>query len=55
MSGVVGRNFREFALTVIIAIVCSTILAMSLTPMMCSRILKPTEGNETRVRKLFPG
>lgn len=40
MGGVVGRNFREFALTVIFAIICSTIAALTLTPMMCARILK---------------
>ncbi|MCA1810045.1 MAG: efflux RND transporter permease subunit [Lentisphaerae bacterium] len=52
MAGVVGRNFKEFALTVIIAIVCSTILAMTLTPMMCSRILKPTGGHENRIQRI---
>jgi HAE1 family hydrophobic/amphiphilic exporter-1 len=52
MAGVVGRNFQEFALTVIIAIVCSTLLALSLTPMMCSRILKPTAGHETMTQKV---
>jgi hydrophobic/amphiphilic exporter-1 (mainly G- bacteria), HAE1 family len=51
MAGVVGRNFNEFAMTVIIAIVCSTVLAMTLTPMMCSRILKPTGGKENAVQK----
>lgn len=51
MAGVVGKNFEEFALTVIIAIVCSTILAMTLTPMMCSRILRATAGRETRTQK----
>ena len=40
MGGIVGRNFREFALTVIFAIVISTILALTLTPMMCAIILK---------------
>jgi len=51
MSGVVGANFKEFALTVIIAIICSTLLALSLTPMMCSRILKPTGGKENLFQK----
>jgi len=51
MAGVVGANFKEFALTVIIAIVCSTLLALSLTPMMCSRILKSTGGKETLFQK----
>ncbi|MCE9612628.1 MAG: efflux RND transporter permease subunit [Lentisphaerae bacterium] len=40
MSGAVGRNLREFALTVIIAIVISTIVALTLSPMMCARIIK---------------
>jgi HAE1 family hydrophobic/amphiphilic exporter-1 len=39
MGGAVGRNLREFALTVIFAIIVSTILALTLSPMMCARIL----------------
>ncbi|MFA5205640.1 MAG: efflux RND transporter permease subunit [Lentisphaeria bacterium] len=40
MSGAVGRNLREFALTVIFAIVVSTLVALLLSPMMCARILR---------------
>jgi hydrophobic/amphiphilic exporter-1 (mainly G- bacteria), HAE1 family len=40
MTGAVGRNLREFALTVIYAIVVSTILALTLSPMMCARLLR---------------
>ncbi|MCX6997532.1 MAG: efflux RND transporter permease subunit [Kiritimatiellaeota bacterium] len=40
MSGAVGRNLNEFAMTVIYAIIVSTILALTLTPMMCAHILK---------------
>src|SRR5262249_1045289 len=40
MSGLVGRMFREFALTLTIAVVTSAIVSLTLTPMMCSRILK---------------
>ena len=47
MGGVVGRNFKEFALTVIIAISCSTVMALTLTPMMCSRMLKEIKGVKT--------
>ncbi len=51
MSGVVGRNFNEFALTVVGAIICSTIMALTLTPMMCARMLKSTEDSKkTRVQ-----
>ena len=51
MSGVVGRNFKEFALTVIIAISCSTVVALTLTPMMCSRMLKELKGSKTRMQE----
>src|SRR5262249_43621069 len=40
MSGIVGRMFREFALTLTIAVVTSAIVSLTLTPMMCSRMLK---------------
>src|SRR5438477_5071409 len=40
MSGLVGRMFREFALTLTIAVVTSAIISLTLTPMMCSRLLK---------------
>ena len=39
MTGAVGRNLREFALTVIFAIIVSTVLALTLSPMMCARML----------------
>ncbi len=40
MSGLVGRMFREFALTLTIAVVTSAIVSLTLTPMMCSRLLR---------------
>ncbi len=51
MSGVVGRNFHEFALTVIAAITCSLILACTLTPMMLSRMLSSTEESKTLLQR----
>ena len=39
MTGLVGRMFREFALTLSIAVVVSAVVSLTLTPMMCSRIL----------------
>ncbi len=41
MSGVVGRTFKEFALVVISVIACSGVISLTLTPMMCARMLKP--------------
>src|SRR6201996_3957985 len=40
MGGIVGRMFREFALTLTVAVVTSAIVSLTLTPMMCSRLLK---------------
>ena len=48
MSGLVGRMFREFALTLTIAVVTSAIVSLTLTPMMCSRMLKHV-GEEVAV------
>ncbi len=40
MTGVVGRLFREFAITLSIAVAVSAVVSLTLTPMMCSRLLK---------------
>jgi multidrug efflux pump len=40
MTGIVGRMFREFALTLTIAVVTSAFVSLTLTPMMCGRILR---------------
>jgi len=40
MSGIVGRMFREFALTLTIAVITSAVVSLTLTPMMCSRLLR---------------
>jgi multidrug efflux pump len=54
MTGLVGRMFREFALTLTIAVVTSAIVSLTLTPMMCSKLLKhgeTTDGN--RISRVF--
>ncbi len=40
MTGLVGRMFREFALTLTIAVVTSAVVSLTLTPMMCGRLLR---------------
>jgi len=42
MGGVVGRVFREFAVTISMTILISGFVSLTLTPMLCSRLLKPT-------------
>jgi multidrug efflux pump len=44
MGGIVGRLFREFAITLSVAIVISGILSLILTPMMCATLLKPQQS-----------
>lgn len=41
MGDVVGRLFREFALTLAVAILISAVVSLTLTPMLCARLLKP--------------
>lgn len=41
MSGLVGRIFREFAVTIVIAILASGLVSLTLTPLMCARLLRP--------------
>jgi HAE1 family hydrophobic/amphiphilic exporter-1 len=41
MSGILGRLFREFAVTITVAVLISGMVSISLTPMLCSRFLKP--------------
>src|ERR1035438_2205070 len=41
MSGIVGRLFREFAITLSTAIVVSMFISLTTTPMMCAFVLKP--------------
>src|SRR3954469_9507368 len=42
MQGMVGRLFREFAMTVGIAVLISGVVSLTITPMLCSRLLKPS-------------
>ncbi|WGS23537.1 MULTISPECIES: efflux RND transporter permease subunit [unclassified Bradyrhizobium] len=48
MTGLVGRMFREFALTLTIAVVISAIISLTLTPMMCSRLLRRAQDGPER-------
>ena len=56
MTGIVGRLFREFALTLTIAVVVSAVVSLTLTPMMCGRMLKQgslKEEEEGQEKGLF--
>ncbi len=44
MGGIVGRLFREFAVTLSVAIVMSLVVSLTTTPMMCAKFLRPDRG-----------
>ena len=60
MGGVVGRLFNEFAVTLSVAVIVSAVVSLTLTPMMCGRLLKPIdkaahEKKPGRVDRFFGG
>jgi len=44
MGGIIGRLLKEFAVTIVAAVLVSGFVSLSLTPMLCSRMLKPLHG-----------
>ena len=48
MGGIVGRTFREFALTLSVAIVISLVVSLTTTPMMCAHLLRRDTGSQNR-------
>ena len=50
MADVVGRLFREFAITLAVAILLSLVVSLTLTPMMCARLLKAEPKEEEQGR-----
>jgi multidrug efflux pump len=56
-KGLTGALFTEFAFTLVGAVTVSAVIALTLSPMMCSRLLKPTDPNdrgwETRLIRLI--
>ena len=46
MTGVVGRLFKEFSVTLSVAVIVSAVISLTLTPMMCGRLLKPAKNQK---------
>jgi len=58
MQDVVGRLFREFAITLAVAILISLVVSLTLTPMMCAKLLKPQTAADAKpdwVERLIGG
>ena len=45
LSGITGQLFRQFTITIAVSVIISTIVALTLSPVMCSRLLKPHDAN----------
>ncbi|WP_297895898.1 efflux RND transporter permease subunit [Shewanella sp.] len=52
LEGDLGKLFKEFAVTMSAAVIFSSIVALTLSPMMCSKLLKPAEQDSWLVRKV---
>ena len=50
MGGIIGRLFREFAVALAMTIFVSMVVSLTLTPMMCSRFLRPHSGHQEHGR-----
>jgi multidrug efflux pump len=56
MSGIIGRLFREFSVTLAFAILVSTVVSLSVTPMICAHFVRaPPSPNATRFDRLVEG
>ena len=53
MGGIVGRLLHEFAVTIVIAILVSGIVSVTLTPMLCSRLIKPVVHGQSVRHNVF--
>ena len=53
MGGIVGRLLHEFAVTIVIAILVSGVVSVSLTPMLCSRLIRPMHEGHGLNRGIF--
>jgi multidrug efflux pump len=53
MSDVVGRLFREFAITLAVSILISAVVSLTLTPMMCAKMLRPQKHDPNAGGDLF--
>ncbi|MDR2806828.1 MAG: efflux RND transporter permease subunit, partial [Puniceicoccales bacterium] len=53
MPGQLGRVFREFSITIVVAILASGIVSVTVTPMMCARLLKPTQETKRTLLERF--
>ncbi len=49
LSGITGQLYRQFTITIAVSVIISTIVALTLSPVMCSLILKPQTGQKNKL------
>ena len=49
LSGITGQLYRQFTITIAVSVLISTVVALTLTPVMCSLILKPDNGKKKNI------
>lgn len=52
LSGITGQLYRQFTVTIVVSVLLSTVVALTLSPVMCSLILKPDDPNKPK-RRIF--
>jgi multidrug efflux pump len=52
LSGITGQLYRQFTITIVVSVLLSTVVALTLSPVMCSLILKPVDPNKPK-NKVF--
>ena len=53
MGGIVGKLLHEFAVTIVIAVLVSGVVSMTLTPMLCSRMIKSAKDEHAKRHNWF--
>ena len=49
LSGITGQLYRQFTVTIVVSVLISTVVALTLSPVMCSLILKPNNGKKKNI------
>lgn len=50
LAGITGQLYRQFTVTIVVSVLLSTVVALTLSPVMCSLILKPVDPNKPKNR-----
>lgn len=51
LGGITGLLYRQFAITIVVSVLISTVVALTLSPAMCAILLRPSQGNKNFIFK----